>query len=112
MGQDLDRAQGHSWPSVGSLEGWGLQSSEAHPDTLQWLALAIGFEACFSPCRFLRVMAPRGLVWASSQHGGCVQRPSVLRESQVEVVAPFRTSPQKSFMSFLLHCFLEVDRSG
>lgn len=33
VGQDLDRAPGHSWPSVGSLEGWGLQSSEAHPHT-------------------------------------------------------------------------------
>lgn len=93
--------------NLGALTCWGSFTHLSAAGTGYWLG-----GLSFSPRRFSHGIPPRGLGRASSLHSGRVQRTSVLRKSQEEAVAPFMTSPKKSFMSLLLHCFSEAGDSG
>lgn len=93
--------------NLGAPTCWGSFTHLSAAGTGYWLG-----GLSFSPRRFSLGIPPRGLGRASSLHSGRVQRTSVLRKSQEEAVAPFMTSPKKSFMSLLLHCFSEAGDSG
>lgn len=63
----------------GEHKGWERESSEGSFTHVSgsWCPLSAG-GLSFSPHEPLHVVSPHGLVWAFSQHGGCVPRVSVL----------------------------------